>query len=184
MFTILMLYPGCIEFEVLLAAHLLGPKFPVRVATPDGKFYQSANGMRIEADFAYAEVKPVDVKVLLVPGGDPGSLLGNEDANRLVRQCHAHHAVIGAICAGPFVLAQAGILRGRRVAHGYQKEQLEFLTEFFAGVLVSEQPLEVDGTLITAKPELYAAFALELARKSGAVTDEKRLQRLAKLYRA
>ena len=178
------LYPGCIEFEVLLAAHLVGPEFPVRVATPDGKVYESASGMRFEADFSYKEVKPADVAVLLVPGGDPGSLLGNEDSKRLVRQCHAHHATIGAICAGPFVLAQAGILRGRRVAHGYRKEQLEFLAEFFAGVLLSDQRLEIDGNLVTAKPDSYAAFALEVARKSGVITDEKKLQRLGKLYRA
>ena len=181
--TLVVLYPGSIEFEVLLAAHLVGEKYPVFVATPDGLDYESANGMCIRADSAFSEVDVSNVKIALVPGGDPASVVGDESLNTLMRSASERGAIIGAICAGPFILAQAGLLRGRRVAHGYEREQLEFLRASFEGAHLSEAEIETDATIVTAKPTAFVDFAIEIARIAGVVTDPARVRRLREYYR-
>src|SRR5206468_3943199 len=50
--TLVVLYPGCISYEVQLAAELLHPHMPVEVATPDGADHAGSNGMRVRADMA------------------------------------------------------------------------------------------------------------------------------------
>ncbi|MGE0172028.1 MAG: DJ-1/PfpI family protein [Oligoflexales bacterium] len=178
-------YPGCIEFEVLLAAELAGPTYPVRIATPDGKDHKSANGITYKADCSYSTASSNDIALLLVPGGDPSSVVDNEDLSRLVQTVHKQSKTIGAICAGPFVLAQAGILKGKKIAHGYEQEQLDYLhsKNYFHETHLTDDLLQIDGNIITAKPQAYVEFAIEIARASRAVSEDDRLQKLLQFYK-
>jgi len=182
--TLITLYSGCIEFEVLLAAHLLGPKYPVLIATPTGEDYKSSNGMTFKSDLSYRAIRSEEFAALLVPGGDPTSVVGNENLNHVVRSIHKQGANIGAVCAGPFVLAQAGILKGKKIAHGYDKDQLDFLKNYFVGVQLTNDIVKVDGNIVTAKPQGHVEFAIEIARLTGAIADESHLQRLLHFYKA
>ena len=106
-------------FEVIHAASLLDPVLTVKVATPDGDRVRDRSGVTVVPDFAYEEVNPGTIGCLLVPGGNPDMIAENAHAKQIVRDILADGGVVAGICAGVVVLALAGVLRGRRVAHNY-----------------------------------------------------------------
>ncbi|WP_413289224.1 DJ-1/PfpI family protein [Bdellovibrio sp. HCB337] len=157
------LYPGCIFFELALATELLAEKYQIIFVTPDGADHQASNGSVIRAHASYKEVDLANCKAVLVPGGDPGSIQDNTDIDQLIRTAHSKGLWLAAICAGPFVFAKAQVLKGKRIAHGYNQEHLEFLKSYFEDVELTNEQFVCDGHVITAKPDAHIDFAVELA---------------------
>lgn len=176
------LYPGCISFEVALAAELLSKKYLIFNATPDGHDLIVASGLPLKAQLSYATVTLSNCRGILVPGGNPDSIAENKEVDRILVEADKAKIPIAAICAGPSLLGKAGILKGRQVAHGYGPEQLPFLKEIFAGARLSDELLVVDDHIITAKPEAHIDFALEIACRLGAVSAAQS-RRLRDFYR-
>jgi 4-methyl-5(b-hydroxyethyl)-thiazole monophosphate biosynthesis len=76
----------------------------------------------------------------------------------LVRTARERGALCAAICAAPLVLAKAGILKGARATcyPGVEKE-------LDGAIVVTDQPVVVDGAIITSRGVGTAIpFALEL----------------------
>lgn len=160
--TILILYPGCISFETALAAELLHEHYPVVVATPDGRAHLASNGTRISADRRFDEVDPDASRVVVVPGGDCEAVLEDEPLCALLRGAHQAGALIGAICAGPLLVARAGLLRGRRFTHGFKNWHTDFLAPFWEGSTFVDALVVRDGNIVTAMAEGHVDFAIEL----------------------
>lgn len=179
---LVVLYPGCIFFELALALELVSEKFEVVFATPDGTEHLASNGATIRADASYENVDLDDCKAILIPGGDPGSIKDNAAIDRVLRDADERGLWMAAICAGPLVLAKAGVLNGRQIAHGYGAEQLEFLKSYFEGVQLTDDQFVCDGNVITAKPDMHIDFAVELACRLGAA-DASKANRLKDYYR-
>ncbi|MGZ3771934.1 MAG: DJ-1/PfpI family protein, partial [Bdellovibrio sp.] len=179
---IIVLYPGCISFEVALVAELLSEKYEVVNATPNGQDLIEASGLPLKAQISYAEINLQNCRAVLVPGGNPESIVQNTKIDHILQNANEAGLLIGGICAGPSVLAKAGILKGRRIAHGYQKEQLEYLKDIFSGVEISDEKLIVDGNIITAKPDAYIDFAVEFGCRLN-VVDASKSGRLKEYYR-
>lgn len=177
------LYPGCIEQQIMLATQLLAPQMTVRVATPDGSEHSGANGMKIRPDGAFEKMVAEEFAAVLVPGGDPRSALGNNNLRQILVKANITEAVIGGICAGPLVLGDAGILHGKRVAHGYQRKQLESVKTYFGGAIMSDRMVEMDGNIVTAKPNAFVDFAIAIARTAGVLNERRRYQFLQLYYR-
>ena len=131
--TLLVLFPGCILFETALATELLHPHLPVEVATPDGEAHASSSGLTIAADHALADVDPARYRAVLIPGGDVESVLENDALSELLRRALDGGAVVGAICAGPLLVARAGLLAGRRFIHGFKDWHTDFLAPSWEG---------------------------------------------------
>lgn len=117
-------------------------------------------GMRLEADALLAEVDPGGFQLLLIPGG-PGvkALRADGRAARMAREFVARRCGVAAICAAPTVLADAGLLTGRRfTAHASVHEELP-------GALGVERVVE-DGLLVTSRGAGTAVdFGLVLVRR-------------------
>jgi putative intracellular protease/amidase len=160
--TLLILYPGCIAYETSLAAELLNPHFPVQVATPDGAPHLASSGLSIAATLRIADADPAAYRVILVPGGDPESVLEDADLAALLARASESGAWIGAICAGPLLLSRPGLLRGKRFTHGYKTWHQEFLAPFWDGAHYVDEPVVRDGNVITAMAEGHVDFAIEL----------------------
>lgn len=178
----IILYPGCIFFELALAAELLATKYEIIYSTPEGEDHVASNGARIIAQTAYDKINLENCKGLLIPGGDPRSIKDNVVIDGIIQSAHAKGLWLAAICAGPSVLAKAGVLSGFRIAHGYGKEQLEFLKSYFVGVELTDEQFVSDRNIITAKPEAHIDFAVEIACRLGAV-DASGANRTKEYYR-
>lgn len=180
-----LLYPGCICFEIALAAETLAPACTLHYLTPDGADHAASNGARLRADGAYARLfqAPAPAAVL-VPGGDPRSILLPQDrAREPLRAALAGGALLAGICAGNLVLAAAGVLAGRRATHNYTAawapaEKVAATAPYWAGLHYEEADLVEDGPVITAMPWAYRRYAAAVARRLG-VLDEAGAQALA-----
>jgi 4-methyl-5(b-hydroxyethyl)-thiazole monophosphate biosynthesis len=163
--ALVIFYPDCIEFEAILAAQVLhGENLAIDIATPDGSDYLGPCGIALRATHSYADVRAEEYQVVIVPGGDTGSVLENEILVGILRAAHDAGATLGAICAGPLLLARAGLLKGRRFTHGYGPDSP---LPYWRDGSYEDQPVVVDGNIVTAKPQAYIDFAIEVLYAAG-----------------
>ena len=103
------------------------------------------NGIKISADAALADVETDSFDLLLVPGGAAVAALRKDGRPaQLARQFSDAGKAVAAICAGPLVLEDAGLLEGKRfTAHFSAANELP-------GAQTGERVIE-DGLIITSR---------------------------------
>jgi cyclohexyl-isocyanide hydratase len=122
---------------------------------------QADRGIEIGATVSFSDAPPLDV--LLVPGG-PGqlSLMKHSLLMEFIRGCASSSAWVSSVCTGALLLAQAGVLHGRRATTHWQAR--DALRSF--GVEVVDERYCIDGKLATAAGVSAGIdLALELARR-------------------
>lgn len=121
----------------------------------------ASRGVRLVPDRNWDELQPAAFDILAIPGGAEGVNRLKADSRILtaVRAFDQQGKWIAAICAGPLVLQQAGILAGRRVTcHPGVEDQLTATTRLADRVVV-------DARLITSQgPGTSFEFALTIVR--------------------
>ena len=163
--ALVIFYPDCIEFEAILAAQVLHEEhLTIDVATPDGSDYQGPSGIILRATHSYRGVDPNEYRVVILPGGDTKSVIEDEALLGLLTAAQAAGAAFGAICGGPLLLARAGLLKGRRFTHGYGPNSA---LPYWKDGTYEHQPVVVDGNIVTAKPQAYIEFAIEVLYAAG-----------------
>ncbi|MHC4472029.1 MAG: DJ-1/PfpI family protein [Planctomycetota bacterium] len=185
--TLAILYPGCVAFEIGLALELLSEELPVEAAGPAGVPRVACAGLLVEPHLSFAEVRVSDYRAVIVPGGDPESIMRDAAVDDVLREADERGLLIGGICAGVLVLAKSRILRGRRITHNYTldhgpREIVAATERFFEGAVNTEEPLVVDGNVITAMPAAYVEFAVSIAERLG-LCDAGRAAGLLEYYR-
>jgi protease I len=135
----------------------------VTVAGPEaGRVYAGKHGYPCKADAAIAAARSEDFDALLVPGGfAPDKLRRDVNVLRLVREFDAARKPIAFICHAGWILISAGILRGRRATStvGIRDDMVN------AGAVWSDEPLVVDGHLISSRtPVDLPVFAQALVK--------------------
>jgi cyclohexyl-isocyanide hydratase len=122
---------------------------------------QADSGLEIHAGVAFADAPPLDL--LLVPGG-PGqlSLMKHSLLLEFIRECAQTSGWVCSVCTGALLLAQAGVLRGRRAAtHWLARDALRGL-----GVEVVDDRYVFDGKFATAAGVTAGIdLALELVKR-------------------
>lgn len=132
------------------------------VGSGSSKTYLSKTGYPITVD---ADAKDIDVKDydgLVIPGGyAPDFMRRYPEMVSLVKDAFRQGKVVAAICHGGWMLASAGILKGRKITSFFAiKDDL-----INAGAEYSDEEVVVDGKLITSrKPEDLPAFLREIIR--------------------
>ncbi|MBC7743272.1 MAG: type 1 glutamine amidotransferase [Bdellovibrionaceae bacterium] len=118
-------------------------------------------GQSINVDALVSEVHASDYDALVLPGGvmNPDHLLQDEDAIQFAMQFMVSGKPIGAICHGPWLLVETGILYGRKVT-SWPSIKTDLLN---AGAKWFDQEVVVDQGLITSrKPADIPAFCEKL----------------------
>lgn len=169
---LLMLYPGCISFETMLAVQLLGRKLELKTATPGGETHVDESGMKICADFSYKDALEHKFHTILVPGGDPEEIMGLKVVDEIILAAVANGVVVAGICAGVLVLAKTGILKGRKITHNYGEkyapaEIVDFAAKYWNDCNYFDLPVVVDQNVVTALPFAHIDFATKVAELSG-----------------
>src|SRR5204863_4134941 len=98
-----------------------------------------------------------DNDALLVPGGvgNPAQLRGDENAVNFVREFAESKKPMAVICHGPWVLVEAGVVRGRRLT-SWPTLQTDIRN---AGGEWVDEAVVVDRRLVTSrKPDDIPAF--------------------------
>ncbi|WP_156679773.1 type 1 glutamine amidotransferase domain-containing protein [Sphingomonas profundi] len=118
-------------------------------------------GRTITPDLTLADVRPDEYDALLIPGGvgNPDTLRTEAKAIEIVRAFDAAGKPVAAICHGPWMLAEAGIVSGRTVSPWPSiRTDLKH-----AGATIVDEEVAVDGNLITSrKPADIPAFTQAL----------------------
>lgn len=174
---------GCEELEAVTVIDLLRRAgIDVTVAGLDGEVVTASRGVKLVPDTNLDEALRQEYDMVVLPGGAGGAeRLGRDDRVRelLLRMADSERFT-AAICAGPKVLAGAGLLEGRR-ATSFPIAR-DFVVEH--GANYSEEPVVQDGKVITSRgPGTAMDFALslieQLAGKSRRREVEDGLQRPA-----
>lgn len=134
----------------------------VVVASPArGALYASKIGYPVRSDASVEEIDPDDIDALIIPGGfAPEGMRRSQPLLDLVRKTYENGTVVAAICHAGWVLASAGIARGRRLTCvPIIRDDL-----LSAGADYTDAPVVRDGNLITSRlPNDLPAFCAEIA---------------------
>jgi protease I len=110
-----------------------------------------------EAGSSVSEASAASYDALVLPGGvaNPDALRMDEDAVSFVREFVESGKPVAAICHAPWMLVEADVVRGRRVA-SWPSLQTDLRN---AGAEWADETVVVDGNLITSrKPDDLPAF--------------------------
>lgn len=85
------------------------------VAITDDKSVISSHKIKVEADCSIGEVDFSDGDIIVIPGGYPGyeNLKASREVKDIVREYYKKNKLVAAICGGPTVLGEIGILDER-----------------------------------------------------------------------
>ena len=161
------LFDGYYETELCIPAMLFSKENNMFTIASDQDVVTCMDGRRLIVDRHVKEVSELEIDVLIIPGGKP---IFQNDILSLIRSCAKMGVIIGAICAGVDYLAHAGILDNRKFTSYYKlEENYDFLPK--TGNMTGNM-YESDGNVVTAKPEAYLEFALELYRLAGKLSPD------------
>jgi 4-methyl-5(b-hydroxyethyl)-thiazole monophosphate biosynthesis len=154
--------PGFEEIETVAPIDLLrraGAQVVI-AALNENKLVTGRSGITVQADATLAELDPNTFDMLFIPGG-PGvkNLRSDGRAAQLANVFARNNKPVAAICAAPTVLADAGLLAGKRfTAHFSVLDELPH-------ALLTERVVE-DGLIITSRGAGTALeFGLALVRR-------------------
>lgn len=114
-------------------------------------------GDEFKVDLPIEQANAADFDALLLPGGvmNPDRLRTNRQAVQFVRSFFEQHKPVAAICHGPWTLAEAGVIQGRKLT-SYPSIQTDLKN---AGANWVDQEVVVDQGLVTSrKPDDLPAF--------------------------
>ena len=161
--ALVFLAPGFEEIETLTVVDVLRrAEVKVTVVGLTSNLIEGKHEVKVVPENSIDNVSVSHFDALIVPGGNPGykNLRKDPRVIAMVKKAHESNKIVAAICAGPTVLADAGILEGKAstIYPGMEKE-LEA-----GGGIPKQDMVVVDGNIVTSRgPATALPFALKLA---------------------
>jgi protease I len=130
------------------------------VGTGSSRTYTSKNGYPVDVQKEAKEIDMSQYDGVVIPGGYAPDLMRRyPEMVRIVREAHQKGKVIAAICHAGWMLASAGILKGKK-ATGVFAIKDDMVN---AGAHYVDEEVVRDGNLITSrKPDDLPAFCREM----------------------
>jgi protease I len=128
---------------------------------------------KVKVDKTVEEVSASDYDALLVPGGvgNPDQLRGDENAVNFVRELVAEQKPLAAICHGPWVLVEAGVVRDLTLT-SWPTLRTDIRN---AGGNWVDQEVVVDNGIVTSrKPDDIPAFNKKMIEEFAEGRHERR----------
>jgi 4-methyl-5(b-hydroxyethyl)-thiazole monophosphate biosynthesis len=141
------------------------------LAATAGRTVEASRGVKIVADAGWDDVQLDSFDLLVLPGGNGGTESLRADSRVLdaIRAFEAAGKLVCAICAGPLVLQEAGVLAGRKATcHPGARSELTVPD-------ISDERVVIDRGIVTSQaPGTAFEFALAIVRLvDGAEVAEK-----------
>lgn len=133
-----------------------------------------ANGITIQADIPLKEIDVDTLDMIVLPGGWGGTkaLASDETIQNILKKMDKNNKLIGAICAAPYALHSAGVLKENYTC--YPSVENEIRVEGYQGdkAMVIE-----DHNILTSRgPATALCFGLEIVKKLAGIEKYQQLK--------
>ncbi|MFT8323575.1 MAG: DJ-1/PfpI family protein [Bacillus sp. (in: firmicutes)] len=179
--VLLILFQRYADFEIahaLFLLHKIGSAQIISVSI-DGEAIKSIGGLVTAVSSALSHIRVVDYDLILIPGGDGiQELLTEKVVSTVLRDAYDSRIPIASMCASAVLLAQAGILEGKRftcLTHSFN-----YYRSFFTEGIYTGNDCEVSDLVVTAKGTAFAEFALITCQIIGMNFDDEQLKKWKK----
>lgn len=140
----------------------------VDIAAPTKKEISGEHGYTINPTITIDEVNPDNYDLLFVPGGSPDGAPATvrkiKKAQEIAKSFFAKEKLVASICHGPWLLADAGVVKGRHLTSYWHDGVPESVKK--AGGIWEDKEVVVDGNLITSRwPMDLPDFMREITKK-------------------
>jgi len=132
-------------------------------ALDDNMLVKGANSITVKADTSITQVDSDSIDMIILPGGWDGTyaLADDENVQRLLREMDSKGKNIAAICAAPFALNKAGVLKDKYTCYPSVEEQIDK-----DGYMGDTSMVVEDKNVLTSRgPGTALCFSLEIAKK-------------------
>ena len=129
----------------------------------DAMLVKGANGITIQADVQMKDINSEDLEMIVLPGGWDGTYALAEDVNvqRVLKEMDVKNKNIAAICAAPFALNKAGVLKTKYTCYPSVEEEIQ--RDGYQG---DKSMVVQDENIMTSRgPATAICFALEIVKK-------------------
>jgi protease I len=145
---------------------LLEEGIAVDVAAPKRGHIEGEHGYGFDVEKTFDEAQPDGYDLLLIPGGSPdgapSTVRRDQKAQAIAKSFFKSNKPVSSICHGPWLLASAGVVNGRRLTSFWRDEVPEDIKKA-GGIYVDEEV--VAGNLVTSRyPGDLPAFMRETMR--------------------
>lgn len=160
---------GIVVFDGVLTAEAIGPAEVFGIASQqdglagtkvlliginDQSTIRTEEGIQLTVDATIADDLVLDV--LLVPGGnDMSHLLQHAKLNAFIHKQEESAQWLGSVCAGAFILGDAGVLDGKQATTWFGGEA-SLQAQFPAIEVIHDRPVVLDKRRITANGGLVS----------------------------
>lgn len=121
-------------------------------------------GQTVKVDRLVYDAKPEEFDALVLPGGqiNPDKLRVDKQAVAFVKEFAESGKIVAAICHGPWMLVEAGVVQGKKMT-SWPSVQTDLKN---AGASWVDEEVVVDGNFITSrKPEDIPAFSKAIVQR-------------------
>jgi len=139
----------------------------VDIAAPSMDDIGGEHGYTVAPDLVIDDVNPDDYHLLIIPGGFPDgapAVVRNiPKAQEIARSFIENNKPVASICHGPWLLASADLVRGRRLTSYWHDGVPDDIRT--AGGLWEDAAVVTDGNLVTSRwPPDLPAFTAEMMK--------------------
>ncbi|MGV8146939.1 MAG: DJ-1 family glyoxalase III [Alkaliphilus sp.] len=151
---------GFEEIEVMTIIDILRrADIDTKLVSVDGYELIGAHGIRLLADIHIGVIDEDNMKMLVLPGGMPGTtnLENSLELIGVIKRADKNNVLIAAICAAPMVLGKLKLLEGKKATcyPGFEKHLI--------GAKVVERKVIKDKNIITSRgPGTASDFAFKI----------------------
>ncbi len=146
----------------------------VTIASLEDEMVTGANGITIVANNRLEYVDENEFDMIVLPGGHDNAvhLKESERVQRILKSFDSQGKRVGAICAAPIALNQAGVIKDRYTCYPSYEEQIG------VNKFTDNQNVVVDHNVVTSRgPGTAICFGLEIVRE---LVGEETYQNLKK----
>jgi len=131
---------------------------------------------KFKVDRTVEEARADDYDALVIPGGvgNPDTMRMDENALQLVRDFFEQGKPVGVICHGPWMLVEAGVVRGRKVT-SWPSLQTDIRNA--GGNWVDEEVVVDEGLVTSRKPDDLPAFNRKIIEEFAEGRHEQQAQK-------
>jgi protease I len=141
-----------------------------KIVSPKSGKIQGMNhadkGDKFDVDLELDEARPEDFDALMIPGGlmNPDELRASPEALEFTRHFFSEGKPVAAICHAPWVLIDAGVVRGRTLTSW---PNIKTDVKNAGGKWVNEEVVVDNGLVTSRKPDDIPAFNKKMIEEFG-----------------